>query len=201
MCEKKRRWNIKEEKYVKLGFMTFQRFRELNQMKKADYAEFVASRFFIAFCKFGRYIINVNAIEPREFIEFVLKTGVSVDQWASDAVYEQFVRWQTSREPADKALERNINLMVQWGIEHDKKWNDFFRKVTPSLATQLIRNGRLSPWVLYNCDSAEELFDKFSGEQLDLVANYINPTVWKRKFQQCPDDVKFIQKVSHDAGF
>ena len=201
MCEKKRRWTIKDEKYVKLGYMAFERFRELNHMKKPDYQEFVDSRFFVAFCKFGRYIINMNAIEPREFIEFVLKTGVPLDSWCSGAVYEQFVRRQTSKEPAGTALERNIHLMVQWGIEHNEEWFNFFRKVSPNLATQLIKNGRLSPWVLYNCESAEVLFDKFSEEQINIISSYITPGVWKRKFIHNKDDVEFIHKISKEAGF
>lgn len=201
MCEPRRRHTIEDEKYVKMGFLAFQEFHRQTSLKKVDYSHFVESQFFTAFTKFGRHMLNINAIEKPEFITFVLKAGVPIDHWCRDDTYETYVRYQTSRESASRAFERNILLMEQWGLEHYEDWFDFFRKVTPSYAVQLIRSGRLSPWLLYNCDTANHLMGKFTEEQIILIKEYINPTLWDEKFKKHREDVKFIKDISKKSGF
>jgi hypothetical protein len=203
MCEKKRRWLLKEEKYVKLGFLAFSKFYRSMQREKNSrtFSQFVDSKYYNDFAKFGKYLLDVNIIEPEEFIHFVISAGLPIKAWSSDKVYEEFIRYQTQREPADLALERSILLMRQWAISNKEDWLDFFRKIETPLAVKLIKAGRISPWVLYNAASGVELINRMSDEQLGLVLNYINPKLWQEKFSKYPSEVSFIKDISKQAGF
>ena len=66
MCEPKRRYLQKDEKWVVNAFMVFQRFYQIHQnnSKAKTYEEFVKSAYYNAFVKFGRYIMHVNPLYP-----------------------------------------------------------------------------------------------------------------------------------------
>jgi hypothetical protein len=203
MCEKKRRWLLKEERYVKLGFLAFVKFYRTIQREKNSrtYSQFVDSRYYTDFVKFGKYLLDINIIEPEEYIHFVISAGLPIKDWSSEKVYEEFIRYQTQREPADLALERSILLMRQWAISNKEDWVDYFRKIETPLAVKWIKAGRISPWVLYNTETGLELIYRLSDEQLGLVSKYINPKLWQDRFVKYPDEVIFIKNISKKAGF
>ena len=70
MCEPKRRYLQKDEKWVKNAFIVFQRFYEIHQknVKQKTYDDFCASPYYNAFVKFGRYMMHTNPVYPEKYI-------------------------------------------------------------------------------------------------------------------------------------
>jgi hypothetical protein len=201
MCEKKRRWLWRDEKYIRIGFMAFQKFYTLSLRSKKEktYSDFMESQYFTAFTKFGRYIEHIGAIEVAGFVEMLIKSNIKLDDWTNEIWYESWIRELTKKESPMKAVERNILLMEQWGREYDENWVDFFRKVPTAQATTWIRKGRISPWLLY-CGVGQPLFDRMSDEQLGMVKEWINPMVWNSKIRDNAEEVKEIKMILEEAG-
>lgn len=192
----------KDQQHVKLGFRVFLRFHEMNYVgrKQRTYEDFIRSQFYSAFTKFGRYLLNINAVNPNAFIDFLIKTGVKIDKWESPLVYETYIRELNKKETPDAAVERNILLMQQWAMSTGESWVDFFRKVSPSQATLWIQSGRISPWVLFTASSASELFTRMSDEQLELVQKHVDPDFWSIKLKRNKEDVDSIRAILDEAG-
>lgn len=116
LCEPKRRYLNKDAKYVRLGYLAYNRFYALTQGSKKDktYDNFASSNYYTGFTKFGRYILDINAIDPEKFIDFVINNSVHLDKWCSDSVYETYIRELNKKETAERAIERGILLMQQW---------------------------------------------------------------------------------------
>jgi len=202
MCEQKRRFTNKDSKYVRLGFLAYNRFYEISQAvgsKKRTYESFAKSSYYTAFTKFGKYIIDVNAIDPEKFIDFVITSGVKLDKWCSDAVYETYIRELNKKETAERAVERGILLMQQWGMENDRPYNVFFREISKPRAIHWIKSGRISPWIIFNSASGYELLNSFNDHELNLINEYLEPTFWSRKFQVRNEDVLFVKQVLETA--
>ena len=202
MCEQKRRFTNKDSKYVRLGFLAYNRFYEISQAvgsKKRTYESFARSSYYTAFTKFGKYIIDVNAIDPEKFIDFVITSGVKLDKWCSDAVYETYIRELNKKETAERAVERGILLMQQWGMENDRPYNVFFREISKPRAIHWIKSGRISPWIIFNSTSGSELLNSFNDHELNLINEYLEPTFWSRKFQVRNEDVLFVKQVLETA--
>ncbi len=202
MCEQKRRFTNKDSKYVRLGFLAYNRFYEISQAvgsKKRTYESFAKSSYYTAFTKFGKYIIDVNAIDPEKFIDFVITSGVKLDKWCSDAVYETYIRELNKKETAERAVERGILLMQQWGMENDRPYNVFFRGISKPRAIHWIKSGRISPWIIFNSTSGSELLNSFNDHELNLINEYLEPTFWSRKFQVRNEDVLFVKQVLETA--
>ena len=202
MCEKKRRFGDKDLKHVRMAFLVYQRFYEINYRSKKlkTYDQFIDSRFYIPFVTFGRYLQDINAINPMAFVDFLIKLGLPIDKWKSPTVYETYIRELNKRESPDAAVERNILLMQQWSSESGEHWTDFFRKVKPPLATLWIRSGRISPWVLFVASSAAELFGRMSDEQMQIVESVLDPGFWGEKLENHKEEVEHIRSILDEAG-
>tara|TARA_B110000196_G_scaffold262772_1_gene234779 strand:+ start:366 stop:1037 length:672 start_codon:yes stop_codon:yes gene_type:complete len=201
VCEPKRRWLNKDEKYSRLAFHAFSRFYELTQaVGNRTFEDFVKSKFYLGFTKFGMHIININAINPEEYVDFVIQNSVKLDKWTSDAVYNIYVQELNRKESADRAVERSILLMQKWGEEYDRPFNKFFKEVSKPLAIHYIKSGRISPWVIFNSDNGAELIDSFSDEELVVINDYLEPSFWTRKFNARVEDVQFVKMILKKAG-
>jgi len=202
VCEPKRRWINKDEKYSRLAFYAFNRFYELTHAvgKPIDFDMFAKSKFYLGFTKFGKHIININAINPEEFIDFVIQNSVKLDKWTSDSVYNTYVQELNRKESADRAVERSILLMQKWGEEYERPFNKFFKEVSKPLAIHYIKSGRISPWVIFNSDNGAELIDSFSDEELIIINDYLEPAFWTRKFNARVEDVQFVKMILNKAG-
>jgi len=202
MCPKKRRVTDKDSVGSRMGFRVFQRFYELttNSKKVKTFDDFIDSKYYIAFVKFGRHLVELDPINCNDFVDFVIKNGVKLNDWSKDYVYETYLEDYMRREPPDRALERTIIFLNKWGTDNDCAYSDFFRLATPSEAAYFIKTGKVSPWVLYLSASADTMWDKFNDEQYAMIETIINPGVWKARIMKNAEDKEFIAGALEAAG-
>ncbi len=202
LCEQKRRHINRDDKYVRLGFLAYNRFYEITQGSKTQktYEHFAKSNYYTGFTKFGRHMLEINAIDPEKFIDFVITASIPLDSWCKDSVYESYIRELNKKETAERAVERGILLMEQWGREHDRPFNVFFREISRPRLIHWIKSGRISPWIIFNCDSGNAVIDKLTDDELNIINEYLEPTFWTRKFSTRKEDVDFVQMVLKEAG-
>jgi hypothetical protein len=202
LCEPKRRWLQKDEKRVQLGFYAFQRFYRLSAGAKTDktYDEFVKSSFYNAFVKFGSFVNNVRPLYMEKYIDYVVTSGIKLDQWCKDELYEKYAIELIRKEGVETALERSINTMVAWAAEHNSVYNHYFNYVSLNKLTWDIRDGKISPWLVLNCKSGKTALGKLNNEQLNMLTNILDPQHWAVRFKRQPKDVELVKQISQEAG-
>jgi hypothetical protein len=203
MCEKKRRWLQKDEKRVRLGLYAFQRFYKLSAgaKKEKTYADFVDSQYYNAFVKFGSFLNNVQPLYPEKYIDYVVTSGVKLDHWARDELYEKYALEFILKEDVHTALERSIKTMMEWAEENEPAaWNHYFNYISLNRAVWHIKDGKISPWLILNCKSGKEMLSKFNDEQLEMVYHVINPQHWAMRFNRHPHDVQLVKDVAKESN-
>jgi hypothetical protein len=201
ICEQKRRYLSRNEKHVQMGLMTYQRFYEITQKtsKAKTFDEFSSSPYYTAFVKFGSFISNTNPIYPERFVDFVIKSGVKLDHWCRDALYDQYIADLIKKEPADGAIQRTIQTMMDWGEKNASPWEHYFAYVNLNRATHDIKEGLVSPWIVLNTRSGKQMLQKMNDEQLEIVGPVIDPQHWQRRFKSLPADVELVKEVIKEA--
>jgi hypothetical protein len=201
ICEQKRRHLSKAERHVQLGLLTFQKFYEVTQRtaKQKTFDEFASSPYYTAFVKFGSFMSNTNPIYPERFIDFVIKSGVKLDHWCRDELYNQYISELIKIEPADGAIQRTIQTMMEWADKNNAQWEHYFAYVNLNRATHNIKEGLVSPWIILNCKSGREMLKKMNDEQLAIVGPVIDPQFWSRRFKSLPADVELVKDVIKEA--
>lgn len=202
MCAKKKRFADKDSIGPRVGFRVFQRYYELttNSKKPKTLESFIDSRMYVDFAKFGRYIADLDPVNKDAFVDFIIKNGVKLRDWRTDYVYETYLEDLMRKEPPEKGLERTIVFLSKWAEENDCVFNDFFRKINPIEASFYIKAGRISPWVLYLAESADDLLAQFNDEQYGMIENIIDPSIWTKRITKNTDDTKFIKETLKVAG-
>jgi hypothetical protein len=202
VCEQKRRALAKTEKHVVLGFDTFQKFYKHAQPngKDKNYEDFSKSPYYNAFVKFGSFVSNVNPLYPEKFIDYVISSGVKLDHWCRDELYDQYIFDLIRKESVETALQRTIQTMMDWADTHNAQWNHYFLYVSLSRACYDIKDGKVSPWLILNSKSGKEMLKKFSNEQLLHIQTTIDPVFWLNKFKKFPADVELVKQVVKESN-
>jgi hypothetical protein len=202
ICEKKRRYLAKDEKHVHIGYQTFVAFYQLTQKAGGNktYDEFARSPYYNAMVKFGSFVSNVNPLYPQKFIEWVVRSGVKLDHWCRDELYEKYVVELIHTEGVETALERSIAHMESWAKDNNSVWNHYFRYVSTNRAVYDIKDGKVSPWLLLNCKTGKEMLANFRDDQLSAISTIIDPQVWVKKFKNRKFDLDFVKQLVKEAA-
>jgi hypothetical protein len=203
MCEKKRRALQKDEKRVRHGFYAFGRFYKLSagNKKEKTYEDFASSPYYNAFVKFGSFISNVKPLYPEKYIDYVVTSGVKLDHWCRDTLYEKYVLEFILKEDVTTALERSVKTMMEWAAENEPApWYHYFEHIGLNRAVWDIKDGKISPWLILNCASGKAMLGKFNNEQLEMVYHVINPEHWSMRFRRLPSDVQLVKDVAKESN-
>ena len=201
VCEQKRRYLAKNEKHVQMGLMTYQKFYEFTQKGRTTktFDEFAKSPYYTAFVKFGSFMVNTAPIYPELFVEYVVKSGVKLDHWCRDELYEKYIADLIKKEPADGAIQRTIQTMMDWSDTQEAPWEHYFKYVNLNRATHDIKEGLVSPWILLNTTSGKEMLRRMNDEQLEIVGPMIDPKFWMARFKAVPAYTELVKDVIHEA--
>lgn len=202
MCVRKKRWAERDMIGCQLGFRVFQEFytMTMNSKKLKTLEEFIYSPYYMDFVKFGRYLVEVDPLYSDKFVKFVIENGVKLKHWRAEYVYDKYLEELMKTEPVEKAIERTILTMQRWAEENETGFEYFFEEVNINEAVNLIRSGKISPWVLYLSGGADNLFDRLNEEQGKLIQSVINPSKWQVIFMRKTEDVDFVRDILENSG-
>ena len=203
VCENKRRAHQRDEKRVQLGFFTFNQFYKLGlgNLKEKTYEDFCKSPYYNAFVKFGSFVNNVRPLYPEKYIDYIVTSGVKVDKWCDEALYEKYAVDLIKREDVTTALERSIKTMMEWSKDNPPSvWNDYFKYVNLNRAVYHIKDGKISPWMLLNSNSGKEMLSRFNEEQLSIVYHIMDPEHWAKKFDYSSADISLAKDIIKESN-
>ena len=205
MCEPKRRWQQQNETGVQLGFKSYLRFYEITQgsAKLKTYEDFAASSFYLAFVKYGRHLIAIKAVNTGSFTEWLIKNNKKLDHWCKDALYLEWLHQYLKKENVQDAIERALNEMQTYTDADSILQNNFtnyFRLGSGNRIVHHISSGRISPWIVYNCNSGVKWLSGLNEEQLRIIMAWIDPEFWQKKFKDYAADAEWVKDILQKAG-
>ena len=203
LCEQKRRWQQEKETGVQFGLRAYLQFYESTQgsSRLKSYTDFVSSPYYGAFVKFGRHCVGIRCINVNNFTEWLLKNNKKIDNWCKDGFYEEWLLEYLKRESPQDALERALREMEDYARNSDiANFSHYFLYGNTNRVCYHISTGRISPWIVYNCDSGIEFLGNLSEEHLGLVMSYIDPDFWYCKFSDYVADVEWCKHILKEAG-
>jgi hypothetical protein len=203
VCEQKKRYQSQNETGIQLALRAYQKFYEMSQVagKPKSFDDFARSPYYRAFAKFGQYCVSIRAINVPRFTEWLLKNNKKIDHWCSDRVYGEFLEQYLKVETPTDALQRAIEQSISWGETNSTAPHDYLRYGNDNALCYAITTGRVSAWVLYNCESGQELLSRLSSEQINMVWSYVDADYWQQKFKDYTTDVEYLKDILKQAGW
>ena len=202
-CEPRRRRQEQSERGVQLGLQAYLKFYQLTQgsAKLKTFDDFAESPYYRAFVKFGRYCVDIRAINPARFIEYVLKQNKKIDHWCRDSIYTEYLLDYLRVENINDALARAIEFGITWQEQTSNPAHDCLRYGNSNAICYAITAGRVSPWVIYNSESGQKFLSDLTSEQIDMIWSYVDSDFWMKKFQDYPADQEYAKDILNKAGW
>ena len=203
LCEPKRRWQQETETGVQFGLRAYLRFYETTQgsARLKSYADFVTSPYYNAFVRYGRHLVAIRAINSDSFTDWLLRQNKKIDYWCKDSFYEEWLLEYLKKEAPQDALERALKEMQDYASGSSiADFSHYFAYGNTNRICHHITTGRISPWVIYNCDTGVDYLESLTTEQMDIVMPWIDPDYWSRRFRDYVADVEWCKHVLKAAG-
>ena len=203
LCEPRRRRQEQNERGVQLGFQAYLRFYEITQgsARLKTFDDFADSSYYRAFVKFGRYCVDIRAINPARFTEWVVRQNKKLDNWTSDALYTEYLIDYLRTEATQDALARAIEFGIEWSEKSGHPAHDCLRYGNTNAMVYAVTTGRISPWVIYNSESGQKFLSGLDTQQVAMVWPYIDSDFWQRKFHDYASDQQWAQHMLSQAGW
>ena len=203
MCEPKRRRLEQHERGVQLGLMAYLKFYETMQgsARLKTFDDFAESPYYRAFVKWGRYCVNTRVINPTQFMNWLLKNQKKIDRWCSDQLYTNYLVEYLRLEAVQDALARAVEHSMTWQERTGHPANDMLRHGNRNALCYDVTAGRVSPWVIYNCESGQQFLTELTSEQLAMIWPYIDSDQWQRRFADYAADQEYAKEILQQAGW
>ena len=137
------------------------------------------------------------------FTDWLLKNNKKLDNWCSDRLYTEWLPEYLRREATQDALERALREMQDYADTHPELRNgyrDYFQYGNANRICYHISTGRISPWVVFNCDSGVAFLEGLDPMQTEIVLPWLDPDFWQQKFQDYLADTEWIKDILKKAG-
>jgi len=201
-CETKRRMSQRDETGVRLGLTCFIKFYNLinptSQTK--TYEDFVESPYYLAFVRFGRYLVEIRAVEPEHYCDWLLKHNHKLDHWCKDSLYEKYLLHHLLSEPAAPALDRSIETMAEWADENQARYQDYFKYASNSRICFDIQRGKISAWAIYCSTTGKDFLNRLNEKELEQIWSYIDSDRWTKNLDVRHLDFVWAENLLDQAG-
>ena len=203
LCEPKRRQQERDEVGVQLGLQAYLRFYEITQgsARLKTFDDFATSPYYRAFVKFGRHCVAIRAVNTARFIDCVVRQIKKIDHWCRDIVYTEYLTEHVRSESAMDALSRALETAIDWAEHTGHPDRDYLRYGNDNAICHAVMSGRVTSWILYNCDSGTGFLDRINPEQITMIWSMIDADFWQRRFQDYPADTEYVREMLRKAGW
>lgn len=203
LCEPKRRWQEQKEAGVQIGLQAYLRFYEITQgsAKLKTFDDFARSSYYRAFVKFGRYCVSIRAVNVARFLEWLIQKNKKIDHWCRDSIYTEYLSWYVLIENPLDAVARAQEEAEQWQESTGHPSKDYLRYGNANRLCHAITTGRITAWILYNCDSGTEMLSNLGIEQISIIWPWIETDAWQKKFRDYPADAEYVRQLLTEQGW
>ena len=109
----------------------------------------------------------------------------------------EYLRIEDPLDAIARSVQTTMDLAEKEGIVP----KDYLCYGNPNKICHSITNGKISPWMLYHSDSGIKFLDCLNESQVKMVIDYINPELWKIKFNREPENVKQVKELLNAGGY
>jgi len=204
-CEPKRRHEAQHNPETKLAYSAYSLFNQHTSPRGLTqpvptYQQFCTSKHYGDFVRFGSWLIEQQVQEIEAYTKWLLKEKRAFKQWSDLHTYREFLTHLLYDETAEQGIQRSLRTIQTWCETQAQSMADFWPLVNTNTATLWITQGKISPWLLYNCTSAVEFLERCTPEQLELIQKIAPIKQWRVRLLRHKQQADLIKSVLCEAG-
>lgn len=168
-----------------------------------DDRAFLKSQYFESFIRFAEFVRNTSLPSPDIFVKLMIEKNYTPTMWLIDSVYAQYMEHLELRASPQVHAEITVETLMAIADAAECDVSEVFDVMTGSEVIELVRQRKLSPWVLLLSDKFKEFLinlHKKNREQYIVLESLIRYQHWMKRFEKRPDDVRYMKKIVAELG-
>jgi len=203
MCDKKQRFIDSNNITVIRAHRLFNHWQRrtglLRSGKMKNMEDFCKSPFYSAFVKLADFSSQEYVVSSYKYVDWLVDHNIPEKDWYREDRLEQFREYVRKTEDPESQVETTIKNIAVWCEDHRIEQVEFFSSITPGQALNMVRENRLSPWVLLGYERClDELVARFSGELEFALDDHINLSYWIDKVRDEKETSNLVQKICQE---
>lgn len=200
-CEPKRRAQELASPLGQSAYMLYGDWMTSRKYSKPSPAAFLESKFFKPFVKFAQLIVDANIAKPKKYIELMTLRDIQPILWTSNAAYAIYMEYlDKSVDPLEEVQESIDYLFDICEKENIPLIGQVAGHLGAQRILQLVRQKRISPWVLFNADSFKAIIAEMDSHERAALNTAINATYWSDKFQKNKQVLLDVRHIAKEIG-
>lgn len=199
-CEPKRRMT---ELASPLGQAAFGFYREWMKMKKFSQpgaAAFMESKYYRSFINFAQLVMDANISKPEKYMALMVEADVQPMLWCRDQCYTVYLDWMDKLQDPIDQVQDSINYLLDICEKESSSLDKIFEHLGAQRVLSLIRQRRLTPWLLFCSASFGSLLKTLDKSQLGAFNVVVNSGYWANRFQKDTSTVAQIKVIAKELG-
>ena len=168
----------------------------LRRGKEKTLEDFCKSPFYNAFINLSKFTSAEYVISGFKYVDWLVDNSIPERKWCNERDLDGFREYIRENEDALSQAEKTCKNIRVWCADNGIDIPEFFKCIPPGQALNMVRENKLSPWVLLGYDPCvEELVSRFRGEVLHMLYDHINVPYWLDKIEQDVDDTQKVRQI------
>ncbi len=171
-----------------------------SKRKPPSIETFSTSRYFNSFLNFVDKCKKLNLPDATKYIAVMVQKNISPMLWCRDECYTFYLEWlDRTSDPVDLATT-SINTLYQISEVAEIAIANVYTVMNYREVMQLIRQRRLTPWLLLCSKAFKEFLTNLDGSEREELMNLIGYSYWAEKFEANPTTVDHMKQFNAALG-
>lgn len=181
-CEKKKRFvqsnSINSQKAFRLFTHWQRRTGLLRRGKEKTMEEFCKSPYYTTFIRLVEFTAEHYVISAYTYLDWLVEKEVPDREWTRRGRVDEFKADYRRFEVPMEQAKSTVDNIKHWCAQKGYSVKEFFNQVTPGVVLNMVREGRVSPWVLFTYTPALEMIQRFDDDTFFTLDEFLNTEHW-----------------------
>lgn len=176
-------------------WMRIQRKRVLNEKT------FLKSNYYESFNRFAEHVKKLNLPNPQSFMKLMVDKDFPPTMWTRDETYVIYMEHLDRAAPPREHAQITVDTIVRLCDILECEPGDIFSELSVNEVIELIKERKLSPWILLNSTKFMLFFrDRTNPEQKIVLESLVRYNYWKPRFDQKPEAQKMMKDIVREMN-
>lgn len=182
-----------------LGY--YQEWMRAQQRVPPPASTFMDSRYYRTFVTFAQWAVKVALPHPTRFVRIMVDRKLPPTLWSNDEVYSMYLEYIDRVTTPTEQVNVSISTLMDIADRNSVDVSESISTLSVNDILQLIRQRKLSPWILLLSPSFKHKYvSEASDEQRLIIDTVIRADYWVDKFKEHTKDVENIRGYVKELG-
>ncbi len=201
VCDKKKRFiqanSINSQKAYRLFSHWQRRTGLMRRGKEKTMEEFCKSPYYNSFVHLVEFSNEHYVISAYTYLDWLIEKKVPDYEWCRRARVDEFkADYRRFEVPMEQAKDTVKNIK-HWCAQKGYSVKEFFNVVRPGEVLNMVREGRMTQWVLFTYTPALRMVERFDDEAFFTLDEFLNTEHWMNTVEQNQAEVAEIVEYIH----